>query len=207
MEKFTEKLQLDDERIELKYLISKKYFDSILSQLYSNGFNEIYEQRVVNSVYLDDFANSNLYDSLNGLSKRNKTRVRWYSNEEIANLEQKFKINNLGYKIIRKLPFSGKEIEQNITLLNDICLKSESSLKPVSTVKYLRRYFFNAISQSRVTLDFDIETVDLESNIRRVIESSFVLEIKYSNQNMLSLPIEVFNQKFSKYQFSRIGYE
>jgi hypothetical protein len=200
-----EMLQLDDERIELKYLIPFDQINTFISMIFAKGFNEVYERREVNSIYYDDDANTNLFDSINGLSKRKKTRIRWYSNDSTAKIEEKIKINDFGYKNVHKLSIVGNVLINSIAVLNEMPFFHFKKLKPVSFIKYVRNYFHHPLYDARITLDSQIMTIDFHTNINRNLDSYAVFEIKYKPGCSIIFPFERFNQKFSKYQFSRIG--
>jgi len=201
-----EKHQLDDERIELKYLIPFNQVNTFISMIFAKGFNEVYERREVNSIYFDDDASTNLFDSINGLSKRKKIRIRWYSNDSFAKIEEKIKINDVGYKNVQKLSINVNVLFEKIAELNEIPFFHFKNIKPVSLVKYERIYFQHLLLGARLTVDSRIKTIDFPTNINRNLESYAVLEIKYKPGFSIILPFERFNQKFSKYQFSRIGF-
>jgi hypothetical protein len=205
MERYTVKHQLDNQRTELKYVVPVSLFDSFMTYANSRGFVEIYEERKVSSIYFDNLSNSNLTDSLDGVSKRIKTRVRWYSNDDRVQQENKIKINNLGFKEVEYLNLSGSVLE---SIVNDNCdfyLIFDYPLCPVSYVSYSRRYFFNNLSDTRITFDYNLEAKDFETFTQRQLDSMFVIEVKYSKESQVLFPASLFSKKFSKYQFSRIG--
>ena len=68
-----------DLRFERKFILQKNCFKS-LSYFLSNiqiNLNEKYEQRSINSIYYDTNNFSLAFDTLNGLSKRKKVRIRY----------------------------------------------------------------------------------------------------------------------------------
>lgn len=200
-----EKHQLDDERIELKYLIPFNHVNTFISIIFAKGFNEVYERREVNSIYFDDDASTNLFDSINGLPKRKKIRIRWYSNDSFAKIEEKIKIYDFGYKNVQNLSINGNVLIEKISELNEMPFFHFKNTKPVSFVKYERIYFQHPLFGARLTVDSLIKTIDFPTNINRNLGAHAVLEIKYKPGFSFIFPFERFNQKFSKYQFSRIG--
>lgn len=200
-----EKHQLDDERIELKYLIPFDQINTFVSMIFAKGFNEVYERREVNSIYFDDDASTNLYDSINGLPKRKKIRVRWYSNDKNVLIEEKIKVNDLGFKSVQKISIDLHNLVGNLSNVYELSFFRIKNLKPVSFVKYERNYFHHSLFDTRITVDSQIETIDFKTNISRALRSYAVLETKYKPGRSIVFPFERFNQKFSKYQFSRIG--
>ena len=197
--------QLDDERVELKYVIPENLVNYFISLIYSKGFYETYEKRVVNSIYFDN-NNSSLFDSINGVPKRKKSRIRWYSNDLSIQIEEKVKLNDIGYKNVQKLTYVGGELSEKSHLFFEVSSLYFNGLSPVSAVRYHRRYFYNQIFKTRLTIDFNIETLDYQTQEARNLGSYVILEMKYLPGQSIILPFERFNQKFSKYQFSRIGF-
>jgi VTC domain len=205
MEKYMERHQLDDERWELKYVIPENLVSYFISLIYSKGFYEIYEKRLVNSIYFDNNNNSSLFDSINGVSKRKKSRIRWYSNDSNIQIEEKVKLKDIGYKNVQKIPYVGDQLSEKSNLLYEVSSLYFNGLSPVSAVRYHRRYFYHQVFKIRLTIDFQIETLDFQTQEARILGSYVVLEMKYLPGQSIVFPFERFNQKFSKYQFSRIG--
>ena len=70
------------------------------------GFRVAYEPRFVNNLYFDRKDLSSFYDTVNGVSRRAKVRLRWYgglTDEVQAVLEFKIKKNHTQWKIRSKI--------------------------------------------------------------------------------------------------------
>ena len=87
------------ERYEKKFLIRKECLYSFMSLIKKNNFflNEKYPKRNVKNLYLDTYSYNSYFQNLDGLSEREKFRIRWYDknfNEIInSNFECKIKRN------------------------------------------------------------------------------------------------------------------
>ena len=55
---------------------------SILDSIYA--ISKTYNNRYVNSIYLDSFNSLDYQENLTGLSKRSKARLRWYSDSPFS---------------------------------------------------------------------------------------------------------------------------
>ena len=92
-------------RFEKKWVFNNIDKETLLSNLINSKlfFREQFEERTVNSIYFDTLNLKSAVDNLNGVSDREKFRVRWYGkNSELLNepiLENKVKKNFQGYKI------------------------------------------------------------------------------------------------------------
>ena len=90
-------------RFERKYKLPPLEVLALANYLKSKSFDEIYSSRVVNSIYYDTEELDLYYDSVSGLEKRKKIRLRYYENNKKFNIEYKFKRSDLGYKEFPKL--------------------------------------------------------------------------------------------------------
>ena len=141
----------------------------IIKFLKVNGFKEIFKERLVNSIYFDDYNLTNLLETIDGEKYRSKIRLRWYGKikdiNNNPNLEEKIKVNTKNYKIF--YPIKLKKVKNKINIkeihneiqgqLNKnkfISLKIKNTL-PTSFVSYQRSYF--AKSKLRVTIDKDLK--------------------------------------------------
>ena len=81
--------------------------ESIEKLLNFIGTKEIYNPRIVNSIYFDTYFHKNFDEAIDGIMLRNKISIRWYGenfNVEIQpQLENKLRISQHNYKITKKL--------------------------------------------------------------------------------------------------------
>ena len=63
-------------------------------------FHKRYQDRKVRSLYFEDLDYSTFNENINGLSRRNKYRVRWYGNAFDKVLNGKFEIKSKRNKIL-----------------------------------------------------------------------------------------------------------
>ena len=203
MEKNMEKLLSDNSRYETKYLVTDEQLMTLLNELNGSGFYEQYPQREVFSIYFDTFSNEMLYDSIYGIENRTKVRIRYYNPFDKITLESKIKKNLLGFKKVQLLPADilsqpQETIENLITFLNSIplCMKSK--------LKYTRRYFYNPQNNQRITIDSELETLNLEDMIIRK-SNQLIIEVKSPFIQNLPFSFTQNQVRFSKYTFSRIG--
>ncbi|MEY2702755.1 MAG: hypothetical protein RLY43_1393 [Bacteroidota bacterium] len=198
-----EKPVLDKFRKEIKFESPLFKFDKVYNDCLANGFLHEYPNRKVSSIYFDDIFNSYLSDSLDGLLKRKKIRLRKYNENILGQLEEKIKNNQLNDKKIKHL-----EIVPDFTSYDQL-LKfvrtyyPNKNLIPASFVSYLRIYLKNKKSNVRITLDYNIETLDFQTNVYKELNDTFIIEVKCK----LEAELPIFNlgsqTRFSKYCFSR----
>ena len=182
-------------RYERKYEFSSGYENLIKCFLLSKSFKEIYEIRTVNSLYYDDFKYSLYYESVNGISNREKIRARFYNcGKTNFNLERKIKVDDLNTKKIEKnykknlMPFIGLNFNGNLKLPK----KVGEIYFPKVFISYIRRYFLSPNKKVRITIDqkIDCHKVKLTSNFikiwnKRQIKHG-ILEIKYEQKDNLN---------------------
>jgi SPX domain protein involved in polyphosphate accumulation len=185
-------------RYERKFKIDSLSLPQIESIVRSHPakFEEAYEPRKVNSLYLDDINMQNVEDNLAGLANREKERVRWYgetfSETKSPILEIKIKRGLLGTKehhplkpfilddsfckdSIQKLFEDSNLPEYNMHILN--------FRNPTILDVYTRKYFVSSDKKFRLTLDFDIKYFKVNQLFNTFLESvsstDVVLELKY----------------------------
>lgn len=87
--------QANKYRYERKFLIEKNKLSSFLRSIISKGFFEIYNERKINNIYLDNFLSDSVHENIEGLSKRNKYRIRWYGEKfDLSQKTLEIKIKN-----------------------------------------------------------------------------------------------------------------
>lgn len=113
------KSQLIEKRFERKYVFKDLTVEQIAINLMTSDFffREHYPQRDINSIYFDKHFRS-LIENVEGISNREKLRLRWYGNHYEINsfyVEKKIKENFLSKKKRKKIL-----LKNNISLYNDI---------------------------------------------------------------------------------------
>ena len=88
-------MQYSDYRVERKFSFGKSKENELYNFLLLNNFNKTFENRIVNSIYLDTCNFDNALDNINGVSNRKKLRMRWYNND----------LNNLSFETKKKNNF------------------------------------------------------------------------------------------------------
>jgi len=180
-------------RYEKKWVFKNFDKETLLLSLINSKlfFREQFKLRTINSIYFDTIDFKSALDNLDGVSKREKFRVRWYGKNTNLLLkpvlENKIKINSQGKKFFYKLEnFNNKILNQNNLLnltksINDIL--QFKNLYPVSMISYKRIYLISANNEVRATLDFDLKYKKLVNYIENffVNPESIVLEFKYAN--------------------------
>lgn len=189
-------------RHELKYYMNNLQFEEIkkrLSFLLPTDKNTTEDgSYFIRSLYFDDYKDTSYYQVLNGISKREKYRIRYYNYDlNYICLEKKDKINNMTNKTSCRVTkeqvedlLQGKlEIkQQNHKLLNEFILKTKFyGYKPVVMIDYNRIPYIYEVGNVRITLDYNIA---MDYNINNffekenlkvpIIEKGMkILEVKY----------------------------
>ena len=124
----------------------------------------------IRSLYFDDPTDRALRDKLNGVSHREKFRLRYYNGDSsLIHLEKKTKLASLGNK--QSATVTAAEalaiVDGDIAwmagdarpLLREFCAKMRTQqLRPKTIVDYTREPFVYAPGNVRVTMDYDIRT-------------------------------------------------
>lgn len=162
-----------DYRHEWKYVIS--YADRMILRQRLQAVMRLDENAVdgnylIRSLYFDTPSDMALKEKLNGVSRREKFRMRYYNqNTECIHLEKKSKLAGLGKKqSVNLTPDEAQkiidgEIEWMLhtehELLHELYAKMRmQQLRPKTIVDYTREPFVYAPGNVRVTLDYNIRT-------------------------------------------------
>ncbi len=162
-----------DYRHEWKYVIS--YADRMilrqrLQTVMNLDENAVDGKYLIRSLYFDTPTDTALKEKLNGVSRREKFRMRYYNqNTECIHLEKKSKLAGLGNK--QSVNLTPEEAQKIIDgeiewmlhteheLLHELYAKMRmQQLRPKTIVDYTREPFVYAPGNVRVTLDYDIRT-------------------------------------------------
>lgn len=189
-------------RHELKYYINKVQFEEIkkrISFMLDTDKNTNEDgSYLIRSLYFDDYKDTSYYQVVDGISKREKYRIRYYNNDcSYICLEKKFKINNMtnktSYRVTKKQVedlINGKlnVSKENNKLLNEFILKTKFyGYKPSVVINYKRIPYVYKAGNVRLTLDYDI-TIDYNtssffesdsSHIPILEDNLRILEVKY----------------------------
>lgn len=182
----------------------------------------------VTSVYFDDLFDSHLKDTIEGVSQRQKYRIRIYNHSlDVIKLEVKYKRYNRTMKRTcriseeqMKMLFLGNCIESGdlsadnpIDLFN-LAIKNRG-LRPKVIVEYDRKAFIFPFGNVRITLDRNLRTGTQIENfgkpgivLNQIKEMQNVLEVKYDQflPGFVAQLLEGGNmdqQSYSKYRLCR----
>lgn len=153
----------------------------------------------VRSLYFDSPDNRALMDKINGISRREKFRLRFYNNDpSFIRLEKKSKINSLCWK--EKAPLSREEYEKLLgndinwllschnALLQEFYIRiKQQLLRPKTIVDYRREAYIYEPGNVRITLDSQLQSTLFPrdflnpelATIAMAPAAMLILEVKY----------------------------
>ncbi len=181
----------------------------------------------IRSLYFDNPDDKALRDNINGLSRREKFRIRFYNGDtSVIHLEKKSKINCLGNKQSASLTAeqAQKIVDGDLEwmLLSDAPLVRElyskmtvQGLQPKTIVEYTREPFIFPAGNVRVTLDYNIRSgmrcTDLLNSdcVTVPVTDAIILEVKWDSflPDIIRDAVSLENRRegaFSKYAKCRI---
>ncbi len=182
----------------------------------------------IRSLYFDTPADTALREKLDGVSRREKFRIRYYNqNTGLIHLEKKSKLAGLGNK--QKAVLTAQEAQKIVDgdldwmlfsgrpLVQELYSKMRTKqLRPKTIVDYTREPFVYAPGNVRVTMDYDIRTglgctdfLDPHCATVPAGESPIVLEVKWDAflPDNIRAAIQLGSRRvsaFSKYAQCRI---
>lgn len=182
----------------------------------------------IRSLYFDTPADTALREKLDGVSRREKFRIRYYNqNTGLIHLEKKSKLAGLGNK--QKAVLTAQEAQKIVDgdldwmlssgrpLVQELYSKMRTKqLRPKTIVDYTREPFVYAPGNVRVTMDYDIRTglgctdfLDPDCATVPAGDSPIVLEVKWDAflPDNIRAAIQLGSRRvsaFSKYAQCRI---
>ena len=173
-------------RYERKYRVTGLSPSFILHELMNNPsvFKTSYDDRIINSIYYDNATLKAYYENQQGISYREKYRLRWYGESlkfiQKPVIEKKVKINMLGFK--EYMSIDDFNLETNLVNVDEEKPIRELGLYPVALVRYRRSYFESFDHNIRATIDQDLQYYIIQGHQllkHAVNDRAIIVEIKY----------------------------
>ena len=182
----------EEMRYEKKWIYNNNsYYQTLSSLMRSNfKFKHHHENRIVNTVYFDDYNLSNVLDNVEGQKDRVKHRLRWYGSDRYIDkpiFEMKHKKALKTYKKKRFMTLKKKMDVNNITNFVDLKkkfnlkVKNNHLLQPKILISYKRTYLISSDNLIRATIDQDIKYKKLNKFNDNFFHkfNNIVMEMKY----------------------------
>lgn len=182
----------------------------------------------IRSLYFDNRADKVLREKLDGISCREKFRIRYYNGDtSVIHLEKKSKISGLGNKQSASLTAEeaqwivdgklGWMLHSERPLVQELYVKmTTQGLRPRAIVDYIREPFTYGPGNVRVTLDYDIRTglscvdfLNTECATVAVQGDPIILEVKWDEflPEIIRDAVQLDNRRvgaYSKYAACRM---
>lgn len=214
-------------RHELKYSIGYSDFLALRSRLNlvmrSDPHTDDSGRYAIHSIYFDNCDDKALREKVNGISQREKFRIRYYNDDTHSlTLEKKIKHHGLCMKCAERISYedcrrilSGdvSGVEGGGALLRELLSKMQTQLlRPRVLVSYLREPYIYDPGNVRVTFDMNVRTTmfsrELLGNLNDISAGEspgeMIMEVKYDDflPGIISDIIQtdgIRQQAFSKY--------
>ncbi len=221
-------------RHEEKFICSDRQLQLLefrLRSILQHDRHQTNEDYQIRSLYLDTYDDRLYRESLAGIKKRHKYRIRFYDmNEEFFRLERKDTMDRLKKKL--SAPFSKEAVESLLfgdgfinpddgepgqELLREVyALQQTEGLHPIAIVEYRRSAFTYPTGNVRITLDKNIactyrieDFLDPNALLITIMpQGKHVLEVKYDGilPGFIAKALNIVNLEqvsFSKYAYAR----
>jgi len=219
-------------RNEIKHLIDAGDKAAICAALSAAAQRDVHAgadgRYKIRSLYFDNPYDKALREKTDGISEREKFRLRCYNDDfSVIHLEKKVKRKGLGCKLSQTV--TADEVNRILAgdtdwmalsgraLLIELYTKMKSEcLRPRTIVDYMRTPFVYAPGNVRVTIDEDIRTALTSTDFFNpscacvpIPERPIILEVKWDEYlpDVIRRAVQVKNRRsgaFSKYQACRI---
>lgn len=204
----------NDFRYEKKYLIPMEELEWLKARVESKGLQPIYHPRYVNNIYADTFNLHHLNENIEGVSRRQKMRMRWYG-DSLGELkitgEFKIKQEDVNRKHTQKLGvyhrYNAEDIESIFQDARAKWLIKEPDLKPILGSyrvtlenRYARTYLLTADKKIRLTIDTEMSYTNLINGISARDLEYAIVELKCGVDHPIVNDLLPYNlSKSSKY--------
>lgn len=181
----------------------------------------------IRSLYFDNLADKALMEKINGLSHREKFRIRYYNGDtSVIHLEKKSKTDRLGTKYSAPLTAQQAQsivdgdtqwmIESQYQLIRELyCNMQTEGIAPKTIVDYTREPFIFPAGNVRVTLDYNIRSGMRCTDLLRPdcvtvpVSDSIIIEVKWDGflPDIIRDAVALSDRRegaFSKYAACRI---
>ncbi len=219
-----------DFRHEIKHEINYSDMMTIRHRLSTVAYSDphtIDGKYFIRSLYFDNLADKALMEKVNGMSRREKIRIRYYNGDtSVIHLEKKSKIDHLGNK--QSAPLTAQQAQSIVDgdvqwmlgseypLIRELYSKMQTQgIGPKTIVDYTREPFIYPAGNVRVTLDYNIRsgmrcTDFLDPDCVTVpVSDSIILEVKWDGflPDIIRDAVALADRRegaFSKYAACRI---
>ncbi len=219
-----------DFRHEIKHEINYSDMITIRHRLSAVAYHDPHAldgKYFIRSLYFDNLADQALMEKVNGLSRREKFRIRYYNGDpSVIHLEKKSKIDHLGNK--QSAPLTKEQaqrivdgdlqwmLESEFPLIRELYSKMQTTgIAPKTIVDYTREPFIFPAGNVRVTLDYHIRsgmrcTDFLNPDCVTVpVSDAIILEVKWDGflPDIIRDAVSLADRRegsFSKYEACRI---
>lgn len=162
-----------DFRHEIKHEINYADMITIRHRLSAVAYHDphtIDGKYFIRSLYFDNLADQALMEKVNGMSRREKFRIRYYNGDTtVIHLEKKSKIDHLGNK--QSAPLTAQQAQcivdgdigwmlaSEYPLIRELYSKMQTQgIEPKTIVDYTREPFIYPAGNVRVTLDYNVRS-------------------------------------------------
>jgi len=204
----------NDLRYERKWVFKNSNYNDILNKALQSKFlfNLQHPKRYVNSIYFDDNNYTSIRENLDGISNREKIRLRWYGKNNFIlhnpKLEIKIKKNFLNYKeifLLKKLDKLNLKKTNHVKLINyeiNNIIKKKLLFANITT-HYERLYLISSNKKIRATIDYNLKGANFNCFFQNPIfktSEDVVLELKYKQEydNHVRSNLQKISSRFSK---------
>lgn len=184
-------------RNEIKFILNNIGVDNFIYFLNTSYgfFYKEYPDRYINSIYFDNLNFDFYKKNIEGVSFRQKIRLRFYGKQELDVIEKpilefKIKENNVGHKIRKNFDkFKINEIfsKKFENKFKQFTFNSFGYLKPVLINNYYRKYFVSQNNNVRFTIDqfikYDYLSPKKNINFTKIINPKVIVEAKFSPED------------------------
>jgi hypothetical protein len=168
------------------------------------GFRKLHPSRQVNNLYFETHDYFSYGENIAGISRRMKTRLRWYGSSELSLLspvlEIKNRSNKQGWKTtfpLGNIELSNRWKELSLSISQQLPIEGRLVFQsfPFATLinRYDRDYYMSSDNRLRITVDKHIQVFDQRNTMcpkfkpRINLPDYLIVEFKYHHDDINSV--------------------
>lgn len=200
-------------RYERKYILDSSEYDSLVHQVLADGLSIPFPPRKINNLYFDSFELDSYFENVEGESKRNKYRLRWYGERFQTGAKPTFEVKMKKDQVNKKKMV--KLAKTDFTSFNDIHDMHEhvmneleekdiniflemQSMNPAIINGYDRDYFLSPDKQTRLTIDRNMSFYNCKNHQEALMDDVIIVEVKYPVGTNVTIDFERYKLTLAK---------
>lgn len=199
-------------RYERKYNMDVSEYDVLLFSLQKEGMKIHHPPRTINNLYFDTPDLDAYLENVEGLSERNKYRLRWYGERfqefkptfevkmkrDTVNTKQSVKLNPMPFHNLEDVNAVCSSVMEGLSEANPLLYIEMQNKQPTLLNGYQRDYYISIDKVTRLTIDRNMYFYNCQNGQENSPFEQMVVEVKYPAENEPKINFDEFKLNIGK---------